>query len=117
MSFVTISLRLNFPDDIRFGPGKAELLSTIENIGSLSGAARALGMSYPRALKLVDDMNAAFKTPLVGTFQGGAKRGGAVLTKTGRDVLTLYQTIAAKAAAANADHFAQLETLLRESPR
>lgn len=33
----------------RFGPGKAALLESIRDTGSISAAARGMGMSYKRA--------------------------------------------------------------------
>lgn len=90
MPEIEISLRLDFPNGGRFGPGKAALLREISQNGSISAAARALEMSYPRALKLIDDMNSQFTTPLVETYQGGVNRGGAKVTNTGRSVIAIY---------------------------
>ena len=39
------------------GPGKAELIEHIAASGSLSAAARAMGMSYRRAWQLVEALN------------------------------------------------------------
>jgi len=100
MPSAKLSIRLDLPSGGRFGPGKAALLEAVEKTGSISGSARALEMSYPRALRLVDEMNTHFKTALVETYQGGAKRGGAKLTETGRDILRLYtETLAASSTA------------------
>ena len=88
-----LSIRLNLPNGTRFGPGKAQLLGSIDQTGSISGAARLLGMSYPRALRLVNEMNSQFEKPLVEKFQGGANRGGATLTDAGKDIYTLYMSI------------------------
>ncbi|MEX0637905.1 MAG: LysR family transcriptional regulator, partial [Burkholderiales bacterium] len=49
------------------GPGKAELIERIAETGSISAAARAMGMSYRRAWQLVEALNAAFKQPVVVT--------------------------------------------------
>jgi molybdate transport system regulatory protein len=43
-----LSLRLDLPNG-RIGPGKIDLLEAIDGVGSISGAGRALGMSYKRA--------------------------------------------------------------------
>ena len=45
--------------------------------GSLSQAARDLGLSYRRAWNLLDDLNHAFAQPVVATATGGAHGGGA----------------------------------------
>ena len=60
-----LSVRIDFPNGMRFGPGKAALLQQLIASGSIKAAAAALGMSYPRALKLVDQMNHCFASPLV----------------------------------------------------
>jgi len=48
-----LSIRLTLPNGSRLGPGKADLLEAIRESGSVGGAAKALSMSYPRALKLI----------------------------------------------------------------
>ena len=48
---------------LRFGPGKAELLTRIRETGSVSAAAQAMGMSYRRAWGLVAEANRAFRSP------------------------------------------------------
>lgn len=88
--------------DIVLGPGKAELLALIAETGSLSEAARRMDMSYNRAWLHVKVMNEAFAQPLVATTRGGAGKGGAELTETGREVLDLYRRLEAEAAAATA---------------
>lgn len=110
----TLKLRILF-DTAMLGPGKAELLRHIAATGSISAAGRAMGMSYKRAWSLVEEMNAAFATPLVTSARGGAGGGGATLTETGRTVLSLYDDILARTAQAAAPQIAQLESLLRPS--
>lgn len=90
---ITFSIRLDLPDGSRFGPGKAALLEAIAKTGSISAAAKQLSMSYPRALRLVNEMNAQFSQTLVEKYQGGNARGGAELTKLGHDVLETYREI------------------------
>ena len=64
----------------RIGPGKAMLLESIRDTGSISAAARAMGMDYKRAWLLLDSINHAFDTPVVVTMPGGPRGGGAQLT-------------------------------------
>ena len=92
-------IRIMFRKAIAMGPGKADLLEAIERTGSISAAARSLGMSYRRAWLLVDTMNQSFKSPVVETLTGGQRGGGARVTELGHDVLTRYQAMDAKAAA------------------
>ena len=92
-------IRIMFRKAIAMGPGKADLLAAIERTGSISAAARSLGMSYRRAWLLVDTMNQCFKSPVVETLTGGQRGGGARVTQLGHDVLTRYLARDAKAAA------------------
>lgn len=92
-----LRLRLIFaPDDV-LGPGKADLLVAIAETGSISGAARRMGMSYKKAWLLVERLNRMFAAPLVTAGSGGRRGGGAAVTKEGVRVLALYRRIEAKA--------------------
>ena len=77
-------LRVLRGEEIALGPGKADLLQAVAEAGTLAEAAKRLGMSYMRAWKLVQTMNACFKEPLVATTRGGSERGHATLTEAGR---------------------------------
>ena len=95
-------LRIRRGDDIAVGPGKVDLLEAIETTGSISGAARSLGMSYRRAWLLVDTMNRCFRSPLVDAEAGGKRGGGARLTRLGAEVIRRYRRIERDAARAGA---------------
>lgn len=86
-------------DAIAMGPGKADLLEAIGRTGSISAAARALGMSYRRAWLLVDTANRCFRAPLVETVRGG----GARITAEGEAVVAAYRRLAARCEALEAD--------------
>lgn len=88
--------RIYLGDEIALGPGKAELLRHIAETGSISEAARRMEMSYNRAWLLVRTMNRCFKEPLVAATRGGDSRGGAELTKVGRQILDLYEKLETK---------------------
>src|SRR5438045_4566121 len=75
MNMASISLRIDLGEDKRFGPGKARLLELIRDTGSISAAARALGMSYRRAWLLADELNKLFGQRLVEPQHGGVKGG------------------------------------------
>jgi len=98
-----LRIRLVFDGGFAFGPGKAELLAGVARTGSISAAGRAMGMSYKKAWQLIDDMNHAFRLPLVDAAKGGASGGGAQLTETGRTVLTLYRQMEVGAGTATAE--------------
>jgi molybdate transport system regulatory protein len=96
----SISLRIDLGEERRFGPGKARLIELIRETGSISAAARALGMSYRRAWLLTDELNQMFGTRLIEPQHGGAKGGGARVTPRGTAVLDAYRRIEAAAEAA-----------------
>jgi molybdate transport system regulatory protein len=88
-----VQLRIMITPDVRFGPGKADLLEGINDTGSIAAAGRRLGMSYKRAWYLVDAMNSHFSLPLVESAKGGTTGGGARLTLLGNQVLASYRTM------------------------
>ncbi len=88
-----VRLRIVFREGFAFGPGKADLLAAIDELGSIAAAGRSMEMSYQRAWSLVDELNHGFRSPLVTVSRGGAERGGASLTPTGRKVLDGYRSI------------------------
>jgi molybdate transport system regulatory protein len=86
-------VRIMYGKEIAIGPGKAELLVAVDATGSISKAAKQLGMSYKRAWNLVDTMNRCFRVPVVVTSTGGEQGGGARLSPFGRKALDTYQRI------------------------
>ena len=84
-------------DQIALGPGKVDILEEIARSGSISKAARELGLSYRRAWTLVDTMNKSFKSCLVKGSAGGKKGGGAHLTPLGKKMAKTYRIMEAKA--------------------
>ena len=84
-------------DQIALGPGKVDLLEEIDRSGSISKAARELGLSYRRAWILVDTMNKSFSSSLVKCFAGGEKGGGAHLTPLGKKMAKTYRAMESKA--------------------
>ena len=79
-------LRITLSEAFYIGPGRADLMELIAETGSISEAARRMGMSYKRAWGLVQALNEGFGTPLVETARGG-KEQGASLTTAGLEVL------------------------------
>lgn len=108
----TLRVRLLFGDRLVLGPGKAELLAGIAETGSIAAAGRAMGMSYKRAWSLVEEMNGAFRVPLVASARGGAGGGGANLTEAGVVVLEAYRSMLAASAVAAAPDIARIAGLL-----
>jgi molybdate transport system regulatory protein len=88
-----VRLRIDFGPQTSIGPGKIALLEHIESSGSLSQAARDLGMSYRRAWLLLDDLNHALGEPVTTMSVGGAGGGGAELTAFGRKLIAAYRDV------------------------
>jgi molybdate transport system regulatory protein len=92
-----VNINIVFESGARIGPGKAKLLESIRDTGSISAAAREMRMDYKRAWVLLDSMNQAFIEPVVTAAPGGAGGGGAVLTAFGAEVLERYNRIYTRA--------------------
>ena len=110
-----LTIRLDFDEDRRLGPGKVALLESIGGTGSISAAGRAHAMSYRKAWLLVEEMNRMFAEPLVAARPGGAKGGGAELTATGRQVIALYRQAERKMRVGAKGEIARMEKALAAS--
>src|SRR4051812_21686508 len=95
VSLAAPRLRIVMGEGLILGPGKVDLIEAIERSGSISAAARTMGMSYRRAWLLVDALNHMFNRPLVVAAPGGSRGGGAQVTDFGRDVAAAYRRIEA----------------------
>lgn len=93
-------IRVIARDQIALGPGKVDLLEEIDRSGSISKAARELGLSYRRAWTLVNTMNNSFKSSLVEGSAGGKNGGGAYLTPLGKKMVKTYRKMELKSEAA-----------------
>ena len=76
-----------------FGPGRAELLQLIHETGSISKAAKSMGMSYKKAWAMVDGLNKNGQKPYVIAHKGGQQGGGTEVTKTGLQMLAAYRKL------------------------
>jgi molybdate transport system regulatory protein len=95
-----LSIRIALANGRRLGPAKIALLEAIATRGSISAAARSLGISYRGAWQLLESINRMLRGPAVATEIGGRRRGGAALTPTGERVLALYRAIQSRAQSA-----------------
>ena len=112
-----LSIRIDFDDEGRLGPGKVALLERIAVEGSISAAGRSMNMSYKRAWELVSEINKSFSEPLVAAQTGGKSGGGAVLTPRGEELVRHYRAIERKALSATATHLKALQAISRNSRR
>lgn len=78
------------------GRRRLELLQAIEATGSITRAAKAVGLSYKGAWDAVDAMNNLADGALVHRVAGGHGGGGTRLTARGRELLALYEKVQAE---------------------
>ena len=104
--------RIAFGPAFAIGPGKIDLLRAVAASGSISGAARSLGMTYKRAWFLIATMNQGFACPVVERSIGGRGGGGAKLTSLGEVLLRHYDDIERACQEAAASSLARLDALL-----
>ena len=78
------------------GPERIGLLDAIAEHGSITAAARALGMSYKAAWDAVDLMNRIAGAALVAGSAGGRGGGGARLTERGARLVASYRLLQAE---------------------
>ena len=86
-------IRLDLANGHHIGPGKIALLEAIRAEGSITAAARHLGMSYRRAWLLVENINEALRKPAVTSAQGGQHGGGTALTDVGEQIIHIYHSV------------------------
>ncbi|MEQ8471146.1 MAG: LysR family transcriptional regulator [Marinoscillum sp.] len=87
-----------------FGPGPVQLLQLIEQEGSLSKAAKAMGMSYKKAWDIINHLNDKATDPIVLSKTGGSKGGGAQLTIRGKQLIESYLELTSKLEAVVAEN-------------
>ena len=88
-----VRIRVDIGPGCAVGPGKISLLEAVTKVGSLSLAARELGMSYRRAWLLLDELNRAFDEPVATTAVGGVRGGGATVTDRGLELIREYRVL------------------------
>ena len=113
MADVRLFIRLDLTGGDRIGPGKIALLEAIGAKGSISAAARHLGISYRRAWLLVEEVNDALCEPAVAAAKGGSKGGGARLIIVGERVIEHYRAIEDLARSSANGEFRAIRKLIR----
>lgn len=66
------------------------LLAAINSEGSITQAAKSVGLSYKRAWDLLDILNSSLECPAISTEIGGPGGGGTVLTNNGGVIMQTY---------------------------
>ena len=89
----------------RVGLERIALLEAVARLGSISGAAKAVGLSYKGAWDGVQALNNLFDAPLVSAAPGGRSGGAAQVTPRGQAVIRAFRAAEREVGAA----FARLE--------
>lgn len=76
-----------------FGPGPVELLELIQQSGSISKAAKQMGMSYKKAWEIIRSLNSMFGKPLVITQSGGEQGGGSLITDEAQQLIRYHKQL------------------------
>ena len=84
-----IRLKVYVREDM-VGGGKLELLRIVGETGSISSAAKIMGLDYKRAWFLLDTLQRCFKNPLFLTNRGGGSAGGTSLTELGIQLIEKF---------------------------
>ena len=77
----------------RVGLERIALVEAVGELGSISGAAKRLGLSYKGAWDGVQALNNLFEAPLVIANAGGKAGGAAVVTERGRAVIKAFRQV------------------------
>ncbi|MDB4402063.1 LysR family transcriptional regulator [Algibacter sp.] len=80
-------------DKVLLGEGRVHLLKAIQEMGSLSKAAKSLNISYKKAWQLLDSVNKSAKNPVTINSIGGKGGGGAELTEYGESLVLVFDEI------------------------
>jgi molybdate transport system regulatory protein len=75
------------------GGDRIDLLEKIDELGSITKAAKAAGISYKTAWDTVNLINNLAEKPLVDRLAGGKGGGGTSLTAEGKKVINQFKTI------------------------
>jgi len=87
------TLWLNRADDKFLGGDRITLLEKIDELGSITKAAKEVGISYKTAWDLINLINNLAEKPLVTRLTGGKGGGGTSLTVEGKKVIKQFKTI------------------------
>lgn len=107
---VSLRLQIRIGKDARIGQGKVRLLEEIAKTGSISAAARAVGMNYRRGWELIDQMNRAFGRPVVTGTTGAL--GGAEVTRAGLAVIAHFRAVEEKLSQVATEEIRAIEALI-----
>jgi molybdate transport system regulatory protein len=84
----------------RIGLDRVALIEAVDELGSISAAAKRLGLSYKGAWDIVQALNNLFDAPLIEAAPGGKAGGTAAVTARGRSVAAGFRRVQAEVDAA-----------------
>ena len=79
---------------------RVALIEAVDELGSISAAAKRLGLSYKGAWDIVQALNNLFDCPLIEAAAGGSQGGAAQVTARGREVATSFRRVQSETEAA-----------------
>jgi molybdate transport system regulatory protein len=109
-----LSIRIDFePSGSALGPGMAQLLERVDELGSIRRAAASMDMSYRKAWLLIQEIQKTFDGPVVTAEAGGLSGGGTHLTELGTGLVKLYRRVETRATDATRADLDSLSALVR----
>jgi len=109
---LTASLVLRRGLMARVGLERVALVEAVGELGSITAAAKRLGLSYKAAWDAVQTLNNLFDGPLVAAAPGGRAGGAASVTPRGRAVIAGFRRVEREINAV----LARMETRLADAP-
>jgi molybdate transport repressor ModE-like protein len=91
--FVKGTFSIELETGLKINPRIFTLLQLVEETGSLSTAAKKIGLSYSHAWNTLYKINCQLNAPVITTQRGGKGGGVAKLTARGIDLLRQYEEI------------------------
>jgi molybdate transport system regulatory protein len=117
MASPVVRFRIDFAEHSSIGPGKIRLLEAIRDSGSLSQAARDIGMSYRRAWLLVESLRRSFRESVTVASTGGKDGGGMSVTEFGGAMIESYRQLERDLAALAARNFHAIIPTVTQNPK
>src|SRR5436190_22370119 len=77
----------------RVGLERVALVEAVAELGSISAAAKRLGLSYKGAWDIVQALNNLFDEPLIAAAPGGRAGGTATVTPRGQAVVSAFRRV------------------------
>jgi molybdate transport system regulatory protein len=91
-----LKIKIEISKNFNIGPGKIKLLESIITNGSISEAAKEMGMSYRKAWKLVKEINNASANKIILSNTGGKGVGGTKVSGEGIKFIKAFRNIEKK---------------------